>query len=245
MNIEEKQNLLFLDVEATGLEDEDRLVQVAYSYTGEEREEMFNPGEQKMSVRAMEVTNITDKHLVDKKPFQGSDFCNNLQEILEKDETIFIAHNAPYDIKMIERENLKVGKFIDTFKIVQALDEEAEIPFYRLQYLRYHFMLDVDGASAHDALGDVQVLVALFEKMYDEMREQLSHQEVIEEMIKISDKPVLIKKFNFGKYKDQLVSTVVRENRGYLEWLLQQKEFAAKNGDEDENWIYTLKKVLS
>lgn len=243
MNIEEKQNLLFLDVEGTGLEVEDRLVQVAYSHGGEEREEMFKT-EPKMCVRAMEVTGIMDKHLVDKDSFQGSDFYNDLKEILEKDDTIFVAHNAPYDIEMIEKEGLKVGKFIDTFKIAQALDKEAEIPFYRLQYLRYHFMLDVDGASAHDALGDVQVLVVLFEKFYNEMRENFSHQEVIDEMIRISGEPVLIKKFNFGKYKEQLVSDVARENRGYLEWLLQQKEFAAKNGDVDENWIFTLKKYL-
>ncbi|MCK4635404.1 MAG: hypothetical protein KAT32_00935 [Candidatus Moranbacteria bacterium] len=243
MENEKQQNLLFLDVEATGLEKEDRLVQVAYSYKGEEQEQMFKPEEQEMCVRAMEVTHITNKHLADKKSFQGSDFYEKLKIILEKDETIFIAHNAPYDIEMIEKENLKTGKFIDTFKIVQHLDTEAKIPFYRLQYLRYHFGMEVD-ANAHDALGDVRVLVALFEKLYDEMSEKLSHEEVIEKMIKISSEATLIKRINFGKHKGELISDVARKDKGYLQWLLQQKEFAATNDDVDADWIYTLRKYV-
>ena len=39
MNKEKFENLLFLDVEATGLEEEDRLVQVAYDFEGVEKEE--------------------------------------------------------------------------------------------------------------------------------------------------------------------------------------------------------------
>jgi DNA polymerase III alpha subunit (gram-positive type) len=241
---EQFKNLIFLDVEATGLEEYDRLVQVAYNYQGIEREEKFKT-DAKMCVRAMEVTNITDKQLENQPIFQGSDFYSDLAEILIQEETILVAHNANYDIKMLERENLKVGKFIDTLKIAKFLDVQGEIPAYRLQYLRYHFMLEVGEALAHDALGDVQVLKVLFEKMYNEMlAEGLSSAEVLEKMIKISSEPVLIKRFNFGKYKDKLVSEVARENRGYLEWLLQQKEFAAKNGDEDEDWIFTLRKYL-
>ena len=169
-----KENLLFLDVEATGLEREDRLVQVAYSYKKEEQEQMFKPENEGMCVRAMEVTHITNKHLVDKESFQGSDFYNKLEEILKKEETIFVAHNAPYDIEMIEKENLKVNRSIDTYKIAQALDSEAKIPAYRLQYLRYHFGMEID-ASAHDALGDVRVLEVLFEKYYNEMITNLSN----------------------------------------------------------------------
>lgn len=238
------ENLLFLDVESTGLEREDRLVQVAYSHKGEEQEQMFKPAEdQEMCVRAMEVTHITNKYLADKGLFQGSDFYKSLKEILENEETIFVAHNAPYDIEMIEKENLKVGKFIDTFKVAQHLDEEAEIPAYRLQYLRYHYGMEIE-ANAHDALGDVRVLVALFEKYYTQMNESLLHEEVLNEMIKISSEPTLIKRINFGKYSGELVVDVAKKDLGYLRWLLQQKEFAATNDDVDADWIYTLRKYV-
>jgi len=243
MNKEKMKNLLFLDVEATGLTEEDRLVQVAYDFEGVEAESMFNPGRD-MEIEAMEVTHITNKDLKDKETFQGSEFYNDLKEILERDETIFVAHNATYDISMIEREKIKVGKSIDTYKIAQALDVKAQIPAFRLQYLRYYLGLEVEDVVAHDALGDVRVLKAVFERLYDKMIEDSTHDEVIAKMVKITSEPMLIKRLTFGKYRGELVADVARSDRGWLEWLLSQKESDAANGDIDEDWIYTLKHYL-
>ncbi|XLQ19659.1 MAG: exonuclease domain-containing protein [Candidatus Moraniibacteriota bacterium] len=243
MNKEKSKNLLFLDVEATGLTEEDRLVQVAYDFEGTEKEAMFSPGRD-MEVEAMEVTHITNKHLEGKEEFQGSKFYDGLKEILDKDETIFIAHNAPYDVGMVERENLKVGKTIDTYKVAQALDVKSEIPAYRLQYLRYYLGIELDNVVAHDALGDVRVLAAVFERMYDKMMRDSTHAEVIEKMMKITSEPLLIKRLTFGKHRGELIADVARTNRGWLEWLLTQKESDAANGDIDEDWIYTLKHYL-
>ena len=243
MKKEKFKNLLFLDVEATGLTEEDRLVQVAYDYEGVEREALFNPGRD-MDIEAMEVTHITNKHLKNKEKFQESDFYKELKKILDNKETIFVAHNAVYDIGMIEKEGLRVNKSIDTYKVAQELDVKAEIPAYRLQYLRYYLNLDVENASAHDALGDVRVLKALFERLYNKMREKLNHDEVINKMIEITSKPILIKRIAFGKHKGELVAQVARTDRGWLEWLLSQKESDAANGNVDKDWIYTLKHYL-
>lgn len=237
------KNLLFLDVEATGLEEDDRLVQVAYVLNGEEREEMFHPGRE-MTVRAMEVTHITNKHLEGKPTFHDSDFYRALKHYLEDPSIIFVAHNAAYDKSMIEREGLKVGKMIDTYKVAQSLDVRGEIPAYRLQYLRYYLGIDIDDACAHTALGDVRVLQAIFSRMYDKMREKMEHDEVLAKMIAISERPVMLKRFTFGKYKDQFVADVARSDRGYLEWLLAQKEESAANGDIDADWIYTLQRYI-
>ena len=243
MENEKFKDLLFLDVEATGLEEEDRLVQVAYMLNGQEKEEMFYP-EREMSIRAMEVTHITNKHLEGKQKFQGSDFYNELKAHLENDNSIFVAHNAAYDKSMVEREGLKVGRVIDTYKLAQALDLRGEIPAYRLQFLRYYLGVELDDACAHDALGDVRVLVAIFERMYDKMIQGMGHDEVIAKMIDISRKPVLIKRITFGKYRDMSVADVARKDRRYLEWLLGQKESDAANGNVDEDWIFTLKHYL-
>ncbi len=241
-NKEKFKNLLFLDVEATGLEEEDRLVQVAYDFEGEEKEALFNP-ERTMSVEAMEITHITNKDVKNKEKFQGSGFYKELKEILDREETVFVAHNASYDIGMIEKEGLKASKVIDTYKVAQALDVKSEIPAYRLQFLRYYLDLDVD-ANAHDALGDVRVLKAVFERMYDKMREKMEHDAVIDQMIAITREPMLIKRIPFGKHKGELVADVARTDRGWLEWLLAQKENEAANGVADEDWIYTLKHYL-
>lgn len=243
---DQRRNLLFLDTEATGLEQEDRLVQVAYSFQGREREQMFQPG-RKMTIRSMEVTHITDRMLADKEVFRDSAFYTELQEILARKDVVFVAHNAPFDIGMLTREGLSVGPFIDTIKIAQELDVKGIIPAYRLQYLRYYLDMQVDDASAHDALGDVRVLMALFDRQYAKMRETRSHADVIAKMIAISGKPVMVKRFTFGKYAGEMVADVARTDRGYLEWLLGQKEQTVRDGggdDNDANWIYTLKKYL-
>ena len=238
------KNLLFLDVESTGLETDDRLVQVAYRYNGVEKESLFHPG-RKMTVRSMEVTHITDKHLEEKETFRGSTFYNELDAILRDENTIFVAHNAPFDMSMLVREGLVVGRFIDTIKIAQDLDVKGDIPAYRLQYLRYYLGIELDDACAHDALGDVRVLVAIYERMYDKMiAHGLSHDDVIKKMEHVSSLPALVKRFGFGKYTGELVADVARQDRGYLEWLLGQKETEAANGNVDEDWIFTLKKYL-
>lgn len=238
------KNLLFLDVETTGLEEDDRLVQVAYVYNGIEKKSFFHPGRE-MSVRSMEVTHITNKHLEGKEKFQGSDFYNELAEILKDEQTIFVAHNAPFDMSMLAREDLVISRFIDTIKIAQELDAKGDIPAYRLQYLRYYLGIDIDDACAHDALGDVKVLVALFDRMYDKMyMKYASHEDVIAKMIHISSQPTLIKRFNFGKYNGEMIADVARRDRGYVEWLLGQKESEEVHDTSNEDWIFTLKKYI-
>jgi exodeoxyribonuclease X len=93
-------------------------------------------------------------------------------------------------------------------------------------------------------LGDVRVLAAVFERMYDKMMRDSTHAEVIEKMMKITSEPLLIKRLTFGKHRGELIADVARTNRGWLEWLLTQKESDAANGDIDEDWIYTLKHYL-
>lgn len=240
------RNLLFLDTESTGLDADDRLVQVAYAFNGREYEQLFHPG-RAMSVRSMEITHITDAMLADKEVFRDSAFYNDLRAILLREDVVFVAHNAAFDISMLAREGLDVRSCIDTIKVAQALDVRGSIPAYRLQYLRYYLRMDVPQATAHDAMGDVRVLVALFERQYAKLREKLSHQETIAKMIDISARPVLVKRFGFGKYNGELVADVARRDRGYVEWLLGQKEKAIADGegdDNDENWVYTLKKYI-
>ena len=48
--------------------------------------------------------------------------------------------------------------------------------------------------------------------------------------------------FNFGKYNGKTVAEVVQIDRGYLEWMLAQKE--QNNPENEEDWIYTLKHYL-
>jgi len=240
-----KLNLVFLDTETTGLSTEDRLCQVAYKFQGEEKNELFKPA-LPISVEAMSVAHITNRMVADKGPFKDSKMFEDLRNIFENNENILVAHNAGFDAEILRREGLEIIKTIDTFKIAHHLDKEAQISRYNLQYLRYYFDFEIADAPAHDALGDIRVLEVIFDFYFAKMKEEgLTEEEVISEMLRISALPILIKKFNFGKYQGEKIEDVAMKDRGYLKWLLDQKLKAKQSGeDESEDWIHTLRHYL-
>jgi len=209
-----------------------------------EYESLFKPPVP-IEIEAMAVSHITNRMVEDKEPFLGSVMAGHLAEIFAGGH-IMVAHNAQFDAEMLRREGIEVPNIIDTFKIAQSVDQNSEIPRYGLQYLRYFFDLDVADAPAHNALGDVRVLQKLFEHLFSRMHgEKDDEEETIAKMMEISAKPIFIKKFNFGKYKEMLVGEVAMNDIGYLRWLLGEKIKARDNGEEnDENWIYTLEHYL-
>ncbi len=240
----ELKNLVYLDTETTGVNEEDRLCQVAYRMEGENYESLFKPP-LPIKVESSAVCHITNKMVEDKENFDGSEMKSHLIDLFSSDENVMVAHNAKFDIRMLVKDGVEVPQFIDTLKVAQALDPQGAIPRYNLQYLRYFLELEVPGAQAHDALGDVLVLEKLFERLYMKMKDSgKSYDEIISEMKKISMEPVLIKKFNFGKHKDKTVADVSKEDPGYLQWFLKQKEQQKAEGDIDEDWLHTLEFYL-
>jgi len=240
-----KNNLVFLDTETTGIGADGRLCQVAYNFQGVEFESLFKPPVP-IEIEAMSVAHITNRMVADKESFENSQMKKDLLVIFEA-ENILVAHNAAFDAEILRREQVEAKKIIDTYKVAQDLDVDGEIPKYKLQYLRYYFDLEVENAPAHDALGDVRVLEKLFGYYFQKMLIELGDEEkVLQRMLEISAKPVLIKKFNFGKYNGEKVSEVAKKDAGYLTWLFNQKIMAREQGlENDEDWIYTLDKYLN
>lgn len=232
--------LIFLDTETTGNDvTKDRLVQVCYKLKDEKPKVEYFKAPLPMSVKAMSITHITDKMLADKAPFETSQMRKDLEFLLAGG--VLVAHNAKFDVAMLEAEGVKVPRFICTLRVARFLDTKNLIPEYNLQFLRYYMGLEVEG-NPHDAEGDVNVLVAVFERLYKKILEvEKTDEATIEKMIEISSNPSLFTFFNFGKYKDKKIEEVVKTDRGYLEWLLNQKTI---DGGMDEDWIYTLKHYL-
>jgi len=233
------RKLIFLDTETTGNElGKDRLCQVCYKDSKQIKTCYFKPP-LPMSVKSMSITHITNKMLEDKECFEGSEMQEELKKILK--DGILVAHNAKFDIAMLEAEGLKVNKYIDTLRVARFLDKENVIPEYNLQFLRYYLELDIE-AHAHDAEDDVRVLHGLFLRLLDKVKKEIPDEEkAIDKMIEISSVPTIFGKFNFGKYKDKTLEEVAKTDKRYLEWLLGEK---LKNEAGDEDWIYTLKHYL-
>lgn len=237
-----KHTLIFIDTETTGASEPDRLIQVAYRTTdGIDINELYKP-DRKIAIKAMAVHHITEAMIQDKGPFKDSSVAIDLQKRFSEGQ-IFVAHNAPFDIAMIEKEGLKVGTYIDTLKVARKLDPQGSFESYSLQYLRYFLGIDVE-AQAHDAWGDILVLEQLFYRMQKKMIDEhgYSQDEAIEEMIKISQEPILYRSFGFGKYKGELIKDIAESDPGYLKWLLSEKE--KLNDPSEVDWIYTLKHYL-
>ena len=240
-----KNKLIFLDTETTGTGPEDRLCQVAYAFDGRESESLFLPP-LPISIDAMSVTHITNKMVAESEAFIGSSMHAELARIFAEGN-ILVAHNAKFDAEILRREGVVVTEMIDTFKLSHHLDSAGVIPRHALQYLRYYHDLDVENASAHDALGDVRVLRKLFDFYFARMLTMLGSEEaVIREMLEVSKRPILVKKFNFGKYAGQDVCVVAHDDKPYIAWLLNQKVMTRENGgDDDDDWIYTLEYHLN
>lgn len=240
--MEISRTLIFLDVEATGKDAEDRLIQIAYKTTDEAPtvNEMYTPP-LPIKIEAMAVHHITEKMLEGKPSFKESKEYTDLKERFANGD-IFIAHNAAFDADMLRKEGLEPEYIIDTLKVARHLDSEGKISQYKLQYLRYLLGIEVE-ATAHDALGDVLVLEQLFYRLLKKIMEQqnISQETALDKMMDISSQPTIFKFFPFGKYKNQTVTEVARQDPGYLQWLLQQKE---QEEIKDEDWIYTLKESL-
>lgn len=233
------QKLIFIDTETTGVTKDDFLCQLAYKVGDEIFCELYKPPI-KIPPEASAVTHISNKMVENKPAFKESESYKKIKNLLEDSNSIFIAHNAKFDIGMISKEGITPANTICTLRVARALDKENKLPQHKLQFLRYYLDIDIE-AQAHDALGDVLVLEKLFERLYKKMIDDVGEERALDEMMKISARPSLMHMFSFGKHNGKTVKEVADIDRSYLEWFLGTKE---KDTPDDEDWIYTLKYYL-
>jgi len=243
------KKIIFFDTETTGNEPKkDFVCQLAYKTSDMTFSELFKPTIP-IPPEASAITHITNKMVADKPAFQESDNYGTIKLLFEDPNSVVVAHNAKFDLAIIEKEGIIPANFICTLRVARALDKDNVIPQYKLQYLRYYLDIEIE-AEAHDALGDVLVLEKLYERLLAKIIKEpacagmdgpVTTEQAIEKMIDISSRPSLMNMFNFGKYNGKTLEEVTLLDRGYLEWMLAQKE---QNPDNEEDWIYTLRHYL-
>lgn len=234
--------IIFFDTETTGNAEGDRLIQLGVKERGVAEpllNSMYKPP-LPIAYEAMAIHHITEKMVADKPAFLVSPEYTDIKSAFENDDVISVAHNAAFDVTILRREGIDPRNVICTYKVVSALDTEDAFTNYKLQYLRYALGIEVD-ANAHDAIGDVLVLEALFEHLLAELiKAKDSEEAAIQEMLDISARPKMFTTLRFGKHRGKRIEEVAREDRSYLEWLLREKK---KEGGE-EDWVYTLEHFL-
>ena len=231
---------IILDTETTGVGENDRVIQLGYIVLGVNPIEVhneFNSSDVPISFGAMEVHGITPDLIEGKPTCIETSAYKRLLELNTSDNYIII-HNAPFDIKMLEKEGFSTQmKVIDTLRVAKHIlpDEEA----HRLQYFRYKMDLYKEEekeasalnivVKAHDAIGDVLVLKLLLSKLRVAVQTAYPSENPVEKMVDLTNTPILVKTFRFGKHKGKELEEVAREDAGYLRWMLSSMD----NLDDD------------
>ncbi|MDF1874956.1 3'-5' exonuclease [Sulfurimonas sp. SAG-AH-194-I05] len=226
---------IILDTETTGTGENDRLIQLGYVVLGAKEVEVQNEfcsSEIPISFGAMEVHGITPDMIEGKPTCQEMDAYKRLLE-LNTNENYMIIHNAPFDLGMLEKEGFKTQmKVIDTLRVAKHVlpDEDA----HRLQYFRYKFELYKDEkkeadalgieVKAHDAIGDVLILKLLLSKLRSIVEEEFPHANPVEKMVDLTNTPIIVKTFRFGKHKGKTLQEVASSDAGYMRWMLSSMD---------------------
>ena len=224
--------LIFLDLETTGLEQNDTVCSIGLinEDTEEYKYEFINEGK-KIPAEASSIHHITNEMIKGKPAFVKSEIYEYLMQNNSVENTL-VGHNIKFDVDKLSLLGfIWKGDIIDTLRVTKHLIPECEL--FSLQVLRYELKLYrkeeqaklqlgiKDALFAHHALSDALVDKLLFEYLLDMAS--------VDEMKELSFKNVLIQKFSFGKHKSEYIEEVCMNDRGYLEWMLH----SATDIDED------------
>jgi len=240
---------ILFDTETTGNQEADRIIQIGamviYSKEHIEIFDEFCSPPVPIRFEAMEVHNITPDMIEGQPPYSETAFSQKV-EALNKAENYLIAHNIAFDLGMLEKEGfVNHYTLIDTVRCAKHLLPES--PNHRLQYLRYALELYKTEAQeaqklgislkAHNAISDVIVMKLLLSKLVALTQEYFPGVNPMQKMAELTQTPVLMKQFKFGKYKEREIEEIAQEDIGYLRWM-------RKNLELDEDMKFTLDQYL-
>lgn len=242
---------VLFDTETTGNLEEDRVIQFGSLIIDQKgKVEVFDElcsSEIPIKLEAMEVHNITPELLIGKPKAKQTLFYKRLEQ-LNSNENFLIAHNISFDLSMIQKDGFENKyKLIDTLRCAKHLFDD--LPYHRLQYLRYALELYKDeeneakkydiSIKAHDAIGDVLVMKLFLSKLIVKVREIYPEENPMKKLVELTSTPVFINTFKFGKYKGQNIKEVAKTDASYLNWMRTNMQ------DLDEDMKFTLDNVLN
>ena len=246
MKLELKNPLVFFDLETTGINIvSDRIVEISYlkvSPNGKEESKTFliNP-DMPIPKSSTEIHGITDEKVKDCPTFK------EVAKIIAKDiEGCDLAgfNSVRFDLPLLAEEFLRAGVDIDLGKHKMI---DVQVIFHKMEQrtlaAAYKFYCDADLENAHTAAADTmatyEVLKSQLER-YPSLKNEVGFLADFSAQNRNADLAGRIifnekneEVFNFGKYKGQKVSDVLKEDIGYYGWIM--------NGDFS---LYT-KKVLT
>lgn len=227
--------MVFFDIEATGLNiATDRIVELCYiklepNGNEEVKTLRFNPGLH-ISAEASAVNGIKDEDVKDCPPFkqmaaelartfQGCDFAG--------------FNSNHFDIPLLVEEFIRAGvdfdisrsRFIDVQGIFHKMEKRDLTAAYK-------FYCEKDLTDAHTAEADTRATLEVLEAQLDRYGDELKNNvDFLAEFsrrnrnVDLAGRIVLndqgVETINFGKYRGQSVTDVLRRDPGYFRWVMQ------------------------
>lgn len=240
---------ILFDTETTGTEVEDRIIQIGAMIVHNKKEiEVYDAlcsTDIPIKLEAMEIHNITPDTIKNQAPYHELEIAKKILEY-NSEENFLIAHNINFDLGMLNKEGFENNyTLLDTLRCAKHL--LPDLPYHRLQYLRYALKLyEVEGIEAgklnitikaHDAIGDVLVMKLLLSHLVKLTQEKYPNTNPMGQLALLTKTPVLMKVFKFGKHKDKEIAEVIKSDKGYISWM-------QKNMELDEDMQFTLKHYL-
>ncbi len=255
MDFKLDRDLIFLDLEATGLNViRDRIIQIAmikYPKNGGEPEEfsmLINPGIP-ISEEAMGVHGITPKDVANKPTFQQ--VADKIHDFIGNADLAGYNSNR-FDIPMLMEEFARVGMELD---IENRRTIDVQRIFYKMEprtlKAALKFYCEEDMEDAHDALVDVKATIDVFKGQleryrgvdYKDQDDEVHTAPIINDMqalhdftndMRYVDATQKMKYghngeivFNFGKYNGKPVAATLSRDKQYYNWILN-KEFSSQ-----------------
>ena len=239
---------ILFDTETTGNQQDDKIIQLGFMIveTGKDVEvyDELNSTDVDIKIEAMEVHNVTPDMLENKPLLKDTKGYQKICEVNSADNYL-IAHNIKFDLDMIQKEGfINEMKTIDTLRCASHLYDDLSA--HRLQFLRYKLDIykeeDAEAkklgitVKAHDAIGDVLIMKLLLSKLVAKTKEKfegIKNSEIMDKLVELTQTPVHIKIFKFGKYKGESIQDIANSDIGYLRWMRDKLEL-------DEDMKYSL-----
>jgi len=251
-----KITIVFNDTETTGTDLEDRILQNAcaiYEIDFNKKtmkfkkyfEENINPPVP-ISPGSAAVHGLWYEDIENEKPFKDSKSFKEMNSYIKKG-FYYCAHNSPFDIGMLKKENINfdTSKIIDTLAIARKVNKDNEdIESNGLQYLRYFYDFDrnpefkeflkdfkIKKLVPHTALSDIAVLAFYFKVLLEsnmikdiDTAVDMSHTPFIEDKIMFGN--VFDKGTKFSEIVNSSYEQYNRTKRGidYLNWAISNME---------------------
>jgi len=261
---------IIFDTETTGLDAEDRIIQVG-AITVDSRDKEYSvlhnelcSSDIPIKIEAMSTHGIRQVQVEGKPSFKESDFFKHLNE-LNNEENYLIAHNLDFDLGMLQKEGFENKmQLVDTLQCAKHVFEIGDeingykVPNHKLQTFRYMMLSQKNEdeeaekygvkIKAHDAIGDVVILKLFLRELAKKVMQKYelkNYIEIMNKMVELTKLPAEVKVINFGKHSGKTVLEIEAIDSGWIDWLYkeQKKQKESRDPKFNKDLFYTLEKM--